>query len=662
MIVKTYRPDIDGLRAYAVMAVLLFHLNLAPFSGGFVGVDVFFVISGYLITGNILRQVSGGTFSLSAFYITRFRRLFPALFVTAIVTFAVGAALMSPAYFADLSQSTLYALASVSNFHFWAGSGYFEAEAIYKPMLHTWSLSVEEQFYLLFPVFVMLTLKIPGRFMLPAFLALGGALSLMACHWFLDGRVWAIRTYLPQVRDFFEDGPSTIFFLAPFRAFEFAIGALVVWVPALRWRWLSEAALICGLALIAFSIVTFTATTVTPGVNALIPCVGAALVLYAGRAPLVGKMLDNRLAVWLGRISYSVYLVHWPIIVFYYYVTFGDVGPVATGLLLLASIAAGTALHHFVEMPFRRGSKTDPMVLRRGAASGVLASMAMLAAVNTASQDGWLWRLSLTSQALVLSDEAALAEINGAIEPGRGCDASCVFGNEESRKTILLVGDSHANHLTKELAALGPEYRFELFQGPSCFFGADLRHNNPVPSRRLECEAQNERLAQRLREGGIYAVIQAQRWHSYNDAVDAKTLTPPIVSGDITSFRETLFLDAAGLYAGLDIPVVFVSGAPGTNADCAIRPAWTGSYCPPRPLTSSISVAAAADMSLASLPDRFRFVDTAELICPDGACRIFSDEGRVLYTDNHHLSVDGAALVVPSVLAALDQIKVMALL
>jgi len=305
---RDYRPDIDGLRAIAVLAVVLFHADIALFRGGFVGVDVFFVISGFLITRIILREVQQANannvrFDYLRFYERRARRLFPALFVTTAIAFCAGAILMVPSHLERFSGALLSSLVWLSNVFFWTETGYFDSDAHLKPLLHTWSLSVEEQFYLIWPALLV---------------ALG---TLGNLRWVLAGIVTISAISLLGAEMMHLSDSSAAFFLMPFRIYEFGLGALLVWFVERppKNTWVLEGTLFLGLALIGASILLFRESSVVPGWLGLIPCLGAVGVIYAGRAPRLGMVLRNPAAVYIGRISYSLYLVHWPIVVFYRY-------------------------------------------------------------------------------------------------------------------------------------------------------------------------------------------------------------------------------------------------------------------------------------------------------------------------------------------------------
>jgi peptidoglycan/LPS O-acetylase OafA/YrhL len=328
-----YRKEIDGLRAVAVASVLLFHLGFSTFSGGFVGVDVFFVISGYLITGIISDEVAEtGTFDFGNFYLRRLRRLFPALLATVAISLPFAFWLLSPLNFREFGGSAFTAIISASNIYFWSLVDYFNTANITKPLLHTWSLSVEEQFYLVWPALItFLTLrKWPVSFFLIAL----GAVSLLANLPLTLGHV------------------STIFYWMPFRVFEFVLGAIVLWLPAVESSKTRSMLSLVGLALIATAVVTYTEKTIFPSVRATAPCLGAACVIYGGINFAANALLGNALSVFVGKISYSLYLVHWPLIVFYRYYIFEPPTLDEQLCLLILSISGACVLHFAVERPF----------------------------------------------------------------------------------------------------------------------------------------------------------------------------------------------------------------------------------------------------------------------------------------------------------------------
>ncbi|MFP3249994.1 MAG: acyltransferase, partial [Paraburkholderia sp.] len=405
---RAYRPDIDGLRAIAVLSVLFFHAGLQRFTGGYVGVDVFFVISGYLITKLLKEQIEAGTFSFGTFYLRRARRLFPAMFATSFITAVAAFLLFAPPYLERFGGELIHAVASVSNVFFWLEADYFDAAAKLKPLLHTWSLGVEEQFYLIWPLLLVLALKVRGRWAAPAVLVAVSVASLLANDAAVGGSAVIIKGFADTgmgqllASTGLPGGKTAIYFLLPFRVFEFGFGAIVVWLEMFqpRRRWTLDVLMTIGLALVGYSVLAFNEHTLFPWFNAVIPCAGTALMIYAGRDSHIGKLVG--LASGVGKISYSVYLVHWPLIVFTEYWL---IDPPRNGVkngMIAASIILGWLLYRFVETPFRQPkAKAKPvpgMISTRDAAfaMGMFASAALLFLVgsNMWKFDGWKWRVN----------------------------------------------------------------------------------------------------------------------------------------------------------------------------------------------------------------------------------------------------------------------------
>ena len=455
--IARYRPDIDGLRAVAVFGVLLYHLDVKQVPGGFAGVDVFFVISGFLITQMIREELrSTGTLDFNRFFQRRIRRLFPALLVVVVGTLVCGAVLFSPDHLKRLGGAGLHALLSASNFFFWTESGYFDADARFKPLLHTWSLGVEAQFYLVWPILIVALHRLGRTPLVIAFVALAGAGSLYLNHVFVDGRSELLNLLAPAQAGWFSDGRATIFYLLPFRIFEFAIGAALVFMVDERplKPWLSSVLLIAGLGLIVFTFATVTSAAPWPQYLALVPCIGAAMVISANAPQQVSLILTNPLMVALGLFSYSLYLVHWPIIVFVQYVT---LEPLSLGTqAVIAAVSTGLAglIYRFVERPFHK-----PDVSKALSPSGfslVCAAIALCLVLPASSMwatQGWTWRYN------ALIDEQAVERYKSArfVEAINACRLEDVVSGKATRRAdgilrckldaesqIVVMGDSHA--------------------------------------------------------------------------------------------------------------------------------------------------------------------------------------------------------------------------
>ncbi|MEO1020870.1 MAG: acyltransferase, partial [Pseudomonadota bacterium] len=302
--ILNYRPDIDGLRALAVLAVVFYHAGFDIVGGGFVGVDVFFVISGYLITSIIMKDIqSADGFSIAKFYERRARRIFPALFAVIFASSIAAFFILTPLELDRFARSAIAATLFVSNIFFRYQTGYFAGDADEQPLLHTWSLAVEEQFYIFFPLFLMFVHRfLPRRISLLVLLV----------------AIVSLAMALVGIRF----STAAAFYLAPPRAWELMLGALLALgaVPTLRWRLGRELVAIVGLAAIAWSVTRFDEATIFPGFAALLPTFGTAALIWAGMGPgtsLVNRLLSQKPLVFVGLISYSLYLWHWPLIVFH---------------------------------------------------------------------------------------------------------------------------------------------------------------------------------------------------------------------------------------------------------------------------------------------------------------------------------------------------------
>ena len=434
-----HRRDIDGLRALAVLPVVLFHAGLGFFPGGFVGVDIFFVISGYLITGIIKPEIDSSRFSVINFYERRARRILPAFFAVLLATEVAGWFLLLPEDYQGFAQSAIAATLFVSNIFFWSQSdNYFDQPAETKPLLHTWSLSVEEQFYVVFPVVIFaLSFLVARRKNGSALVAFAiGALTLLS---FILA-AWA--TYYK---------PVAAFYWLPTRAWELMLGALLalgVVKPARR-QWVAECAAATGVALILFAALFYGKTTPFPGLSALPPTLGAALILYAGqegRMTLVGHLLSLWPLHFIGLISYSLYLWHWPLIVFGKFYFGEDADSVVMSSIVLASFVPAALSWRFIEQPFRvkRGSLARGRIF---ALSGSAIAVAVVCSMGIVETAGFPARFP----AAVLSvldrhqyEEARYGECHLASERHLTARNLCLRGAEGQKASFVLIGDSHA--------------------------------------------------------------------------------------------------------------------------------------------------------------------------------------------------------------------------
>jgi peptidoglycan/LPS O-acetylase OafA/YrhL len=454
-----HRREIDGLRAVAVVPVVGFHAGFNLFGGGYVGVDVFFVISGYLITSILVNDLEDGQFSITKFYERRARRILPALFVVTLCCSPFAMMWMLPSQLKDFFQSLVAVTLFVSNILFWNESGYFSAAADLKPLLHTWSLAVEEQFYLIFPL-ILLTFWRLGRRRLFEVTAVGALCSFALAE-------LAIRT----------GGMSeaAVFYLAPTRFWEILVGALCAFLLAGRRQkennWFSAA----GLALIAYSTFCYESTTPFPGVYALAPVAGAALViLFGGSGTWAGQLLSAPIFVGVGLISYSLYLWHQPLFALARIRSMHEPGAELMALLTLLSLGLAYLTWKYVEQPFRR--RGTPLLPTRRAIFGASAAGSVTLAAFGVIGHGLEGRLGPAASVpeFIL---AALEEKNDRTHCLRRVhdfdlqtalrECSLETSGEAS---VVLLGDSHADQYAHALreGARSIGYDFHQLTVNSC--------------------------------------------------------------------------------------------------------------------------------------------------------------------------------------------------
>ncbi|MEO3414755.1 acyltransferase family protein [Roseovarius sp. CAU 1744] len=438
-----YRADIDGLRTLAVMPVLVFHSGLG-LSGGYVGVDIFFVISGFLITSIIFAEAREGRFTILGFYERRIRRIIPALFTVILVTGTAASFVMIPGHLEDLALSGIASAFFYANFWQYFSQGYFTEAAELKPLLHTWSLGIEEQFYIFFPpLFVLMFTRLGG-----AKTTLGLWLVVLIS---LALSVWAVGA-----------NPDAAFYLPQYRIWELALGSLLAVALAersldrvLQNRGICSALAAAGLILIAWPVITYGPETQFPGLAALPPCLGAAALIAAGshvQTP-VSWFLGLGPMVGIGKISYSLYLWHWPVISLFTYVNIEPLNT-AQGILCIAlSFGLSYLSWRYVERPFRQ----KHLVSRRQifAGFGVASAIVLAAAVTTASYKGFPARMP--------ADVVALLDRQGLLHDRRDCHRVlperarkgdvCVRGDLSAQPSFMLVGDSHADAISPAIFA-----------------------------------------------------------------------------------------------------------------------------------------------------------------------------------------------------------------
>jgi peptidoglycan/LPS O-acetylase OafA/YrhL len=423
-----YRRDIDGLRALAITPVVLSHLHAPGFSGGFIGVDIFFVISGYLITGIIAREFDTGLFSLVEFYERRARRILPALFVMIVFVLAVASWLYLPGDFEGVPRSALMTLAFLGNVWFYLNTGYFDGRAETMPLLHCWSLAVEEQFYIAMPLLLWMISRLAPHRRPAIFAAL--ALASFALAW------WRQNNF-----------GGTYFFLPVGRAWELLAGALLAVTAVARPQhpWLREGLPLVGLGLIALAITFYDSSTPFPGIATVPPVLGTALLLHLAPGTITGRLLSMRLPVAIGLISYSLYLWHWPLIAFAEYWNVEPLTGILRIVILAIALLAAWVSWRFVERPFRKTNRMSRQRISALSAAG-LASLGLISAAML-SLGGWESRFPQEVLRYVATTETKTPCIAA---PFGGYHIGCVFG-AATTPTSLVWSDSHGIFLAQQL-------------------------------------------------------------------------------------------------------------------------------------------------------------------------------------------------------------------
>jgi len=507
---SAYRPEIDGLRAISVLLVIAFHFGMPGVTGGFIGVDVFFVISGYLITDIILREMKEGTVSIIGFYERRIKRIFPALLTMIVVTLAGGVFFLTPGDYATGARSAIRAVLSVSNIFFYKHTGYFDQAAELQPMLHTWSLGVEEQFYLVWPLLLLaIFMMTKGKRQIIA--------GICACLTF-GSFVWSL--------DLMNADPKAAFYLAHARSWELGAGALVAIAPR-RWfrchHLVGESMPILGLALIIGSSVKLGISLPFPGVNALCSVVGASFIVApwtCSTAIAVG--LSARPLRLVGKISYSLYLWHWPALVFYKHYSLGAQVSLLEATALLCCIFILSWLSwRFVELPARQSSlpQWTHIGMGLGAATAV-AGVSLI--VETA--DGFPQRIPEAARGM--QSLAAMWQWDcpqSVTHPDLGNEVHCAIGApwHSAKARGVIWGDSHAQHFAPLLdkPAQDSSISLLLFPGiclPIIAKDGVQRHFPKQPTYNQQCSEQRGRLLSFLTtHQDVSILVLAAAWQHY---------------------------------------------------------------------------------------------------------------------------------------------------
>jgi peptidoglycan/LPS O-acetylase OafA/YrhL len=650
---RPFRTDIEGLRAVAVVLVVAFHARLAAIAGGYIGVDVFYVISGFLITGLLVDELERtGSIRFLAFYARRARRLLP-MAMLVLVAVAVGMEFFTPPLFRpEIRLDAISAALYYSNWRFAVNSvDYGGLAAAQNPVLHYWSLSVEEQFYLVWPLLLVAALWLRrrgassgARFRLGAVIGIAGVCSL------------AYSLVATPAH------PTIAFFATTTRVWEFAVGAgVALLAPSLR-RVPRIAAIllgVAGLAAVVASAVMYTATTEFPGTAAIAPVVGTAAIIAAGLvAPLsgVGALLSLPPLRYVGRISYAWYLWHWPCLVFAHSARWsgpdGKIGWIAMAVAVAVSFALAASTHVLVEAPLRRaawlatsgrrvvlfaGAATAVAILAVGIAGGPVSTA--LANVGLGGEASATGRVAMTVHDA--RESTAYAALHGChVDFGTTAPAiGCVFGNAGARHTVVLLGDSHAAQWFPALEKLAADEGFQLvsWTKSGCPFTLDTHIFLPAYGREYhECRAWQANVLRKLPKLPRPAMVIVGGFGNYMPQV----LTS---KGDRPAPAQASKIWGAGMASTVTVlrrftdRVVVLRDDPKAPFDVPACVSWdpsASSKCD-FPRAHSDAAQYAAELK-AGVPDE-AYVDAIPVVCPDPVCRAVVD-GKITYRDDSHLT------------------------
>lgn len=617
-----YRSDIDGLRAVAVLPVILFHAGFETFSGGFAGVDIFFVISGYLITTILLNDLDNDRFSLLNFYERRARRILPALFFVITVCIPFAYLWLLPSQLIEFANSVLATIFFASNIFFWSAGGYFSDVGEVRPLLHTWSLAVEEQFYLLFPLLLCFLWKRARSWIFWCLVAITVASFLLA--------EWG-----------WQNKPSANFFLTPTRAWELLAGSICALVLFRRDFERSNSILsMIGLSMILFSIFQFDEATPFPSRYTLVPVLGTALVILFSRpGTWVWAALSIRPLIGIGLISYSAYLWHQPLFAFARLRSLTEPSTLVMTGLAVASLILAWLTWRYVEQPFR--ARGLPMFRSRNRifiGSGAAATLLVICGAYIISSNGFTWR---GDRSLNLGDLDARMSLNlGVVSECEGRDGC----DDQNAARTVLWGDSFAMHLAQGIIASAPDQPLRQYALSACapILGVAPLGGDHTRAWSQGCMEFNDAVFSIVEKEDIDLVVLSS---SFEFILDGKIITK---DGKIV-YAPELELIAKQMLATIQriqdtgARVVIVSPTPESG--------WNIGHC-----ISRIALFNAEDDSCNFQPQRdTKPIELVELIsghvpvyalegdiCEDGTCYPYQD-GVYLYRDKNHLSKEGSA-------------------
>ncbi|CAN5614228.1 acyltransferase family protein [soil metagenome] len=616
-----HRADIDGLRALAIVPILLLHCGIEKLRGGFVGVDIFFVISGYLITAIITRGIADGSFSLLSFYRHRIVRILPALLFMLVIVVIAGCVVLLPNQLRDLGRSVAATSVFASNFYFYATSDYFAAASATKPLIHTWSLAVEEQFYLLYPLLLMALHRLSRR----RRAAVIGGIAVLS---------FAIGAWLAG------HDPSAGFFLLPARIWELSLGALVALGACPRIASARLRSMLClgALGVIAASCVAISSGWPFPVPFAAPPAFAAALLIAYGETGVTARLLSLAPVRGVGLISYSLYLWHRPIITFYELAHGSSVTPSDIIILLAASLGAATISYLLVERPaitrWRSGSGLRPhlaalLILTGGAAVGLLVSaradMIRPLPPRLLKVAGYLGHDATEAGRRQFSTDRCFT-----LPTGKPFDRDCLSLSRD-RRNIVLMGDSHAAHLSQALREFLPEVHIVQATAAGC---RPLLNGRGLSA----CRGVMDRAFRELDFTRVDTVILSGRWLAFEESRLLETI------GFLQQRGVRVVVIGPVVEYDVDLPTLIVRGQLAGDPELADRFRLADRIALDRHMQPLVAATGAT------------YFSAVQFECPGGKCALTTRDGIPLHFDHSHLTPAGARALIAALLAthALD--------
>ncbi|MCU7835193.1 MAG: acyltransferase [gamma proteobacterium symbiont of Taylorina sp.] len=644
----SYRPDIDGLRAIAVLAVIFYHLDIPFISGGFVGVDIFFVISGFLIGSIIYSEIQADRFSLVNFYIRRIRRIFPVLFFIVLITSIAALMILPRLQLGEFSESVISAAWFVSNFFFWFHNDYFSVAAELKPLLHTWSLSVEEQFYVFFPL-LMLILNKRQFYITTTLLILLLLLSFV------------VSLYLSETY------ASANFYLAPTRAWEFLSGVILAigLFPDIKSFVIRQCLSLSGIALLLSSMVLLDDHSIFPGINAIYPVLGSVLLIHTGSTrritsqTWVSIVISSAVFRYIGLISYSLYLWHWPVIALLKNYSSGELNLFSKAIIFFIVFIFSIITYQFIEQPFRNHARLRKMITLK---TGLLIILMMSAtglglyyyskridiADNVQTREEVLQQMAQLKTCFLKKE--SLKSIS-----------RCSFGDKTSDKIFLLWGDSHTLAMYPAFVKLAKQAGWRgihatLTGCPPLFEVTvdDVKQCNGMVAQNIKNFLLNNK---------IDVVFLVSRWNLYETGwIRNGRLMKP---NSFVSDHYTKGVDAQSstqvLHRAIEKTVQFLTVEAGVDVNLLlpvpVLPDLIDKYQPEdnNILRRSDYLAQRASIvqrinelnyTQSNEAQSFHVIDPLDALCAKKNCKLF-EQGKALYLDDNHLSPSGAMMIFP---------------